>query len=119
MTDNTQTTTERKRRKMTEETKRKISESLKGKPRTAQAKAAISRGKLGKKESAQTIKRKSIAHDDEKKPIIGKHKKDGTIIRLPSVNSVRKLGMSQSNVSANLHGRIKSAYQYIWKFDED
>lgn len=108
-----------KGRKVSKETRKLISESLTGITRSQATKDAISRARKGRKEKPITLQRKSDAQEPNKKAIIGVHKKDGTVISLRSVSDVRKLGMKQPNVTANLHGRIKSAYGYIWKFADE
>ena len=59
-------------------------------------------------------------HPQKSKPVIQKSL-DGKVIKIwPSANEIqRQLGYSQGSISKCCNGNRKSAYKYIWQYEED
>jgi hypothetical protein len=98
-----------------EQTKKKISESKKGKPPT-QAQKDYYQKQIGRKlkKSDEWIKKNA---ESIKKPIIQKELDGNVLKHWNSAKDVEEvLGYCRKNISCNLRGKTKTAYGYIWEF---
>lgn len=120
-----------KGRKLSEEWRKKLSEANKGKIFSEERKKNLSESKKGEKnwnygkhhteETRKKISENSINRKDESKPVLQINKDtNDAIAEFPSTREVeRQLGFNHSNISACCKGKQKTAYGYIWKYKEE
>lgn len=103
----------------TEETRKKMSEAMKGeknhmfgKHPSEETKRKMSEAHKGKKHSEEAIRKTAEAH---MKPVIGVNKTTGEIVEFESATEAYiKLGIN--NIHACCKGRYKSAGGYVWSY---
>ena len=100
-----------KGKKLSEETKRKLSEAHRGKKNHMY-------GKHLSEEHKRKISEKQINHPKKSKPVLQINTKTGEIIRVfPSAMEVeRQLGYKHSNIVNSCRGKFKSAYGFKWQY---
>lgn len=120
----------RKLKPFTDEHKRRISESKKGKPLTENHKQRISEGLKGRKPSEKSIQR-LIEYNKTRdcpenllkkvsKPVLQYDINMNFIDEYPSATAAsRQTGIDNSLISKCCNNRIKTAKGYIWKYKED
>ena len=105
-------------------------EAVKGKKRSPEAIRKSAEGHIGHKHRKDSIKRmseaakgkyKGIYNTKISKPVFQINKNTNQIIReFPSLSQItRDLGYSIGNISQCCNGERKSAYGYIWRYKED
>ena len=116
--------------KFDEETREKISNALKGKPKSAEHKKKISESKIGTKMSVETKKKISDRMRGENHPFFGVKRsidiyKTKPVICvetgqkfLSTCDASRKTGIDQGSISKVCNGKNKSAGGYHWQFCE-
>lgn len=117
--------------KFTKETRDKISNALKGKPKTESHKKNLSISKKGFVVSDETKKKLSIAFSGQNNPMYGRMRRNDPIKTKKSViceetkiiyqsvsEAARETGIDQGDISKACNGKLKSAGGYHWRFEE-
>ena len=98
----------------------RVSEALKGVPKTEETKRKMSESKKGVPKSEETKRKMSEAHINGKKSkrVLQLDKNTGEVIRQwSSINEVhRQLGYSQGNISDCCNGKFEQRYGFKWKY---
>lgn len=100
--------------KLSEDTKRKLSESHKGNKHSEEAKRKISETHKGRKHSKKQIRNRSISNS---KPVLQYDKQMNFIREWESATAVRNvLGINKSHIGECCMNKLKYAGGYIWKY---
>lgn len=114
--------------KFTEETRRKISEALSGKPKSEEHKKKLSEAGKGRKVSEEQRRKTSLRMSGKGNPMYGV-KRDISIFKNKSVvcletmetfpstcEASRQTGVDQGDISKCCNGKLKSAGKLHWRF---
>lgn len=101
-----------------EETKRKISESLKGRVISEEQKRKLSEINKGKKHTEESKKKMSEANRDKGRKI-KQFDKEGNLILIGSIREFRENGFNDTNVYKSCNGVIEFYKGFIFRFEED
>lgn len=106
---------------ITEEHRRKLSESAKGRVFTDDHRRKLSEAKLGKAMSEDVVKKiKEKTTNGKCSKKVLQYTKDGVFVcEWPSVNEIERVeGICHSNISCCCNGKTKTCRGYIWKYKE-
>ncbi len=109
-----------KGKKVTEETRKKHSEAMKKYWKSEEARKKQSEAQKDKKVTKETRKKLSESLDKYKKKVL-QYTKDGEFVKeWESLHEIeRQLGYNIGHISYCCHGKLKSAYDFIWKFADN
>lgn len=117
--------------KYTESTKKKISEALKGKPKTESHKLAISKSRKGYKPTEESKKKQSERMSGKNNPMYG-IKRDISDYKTKAVRCIetgvvyvsggeasKMTGVNRGDISMNCNGKLSMAGGFHWEFAEE